>query len=207
MHARSNRLAISILFATAAWGQTTTGQSVSRVFHFTYAQGAVGIQQLTNAIRTVAEITQSTLDMGAKTLAVTGTPAQMAMAAWMFTAMDQPAPANPATQEYRPAGSVDDVVSMVYLTHRQAPVSFQEIVNGVRFIPEITKAFPYLLQNAIVMRGTDSQVAMAEWLFHQLDAAAGVQPVQSSSARQYATPSAANDEVQVLFLTHAWDPT
>ena len=96
---------------------------------------------------------------------------------------------------------------MVYLTHPQTLASFQEIVNSVRAIPEITKAFPYLLQNAIVMRGTDSQVAMAEWLFHQLDAAAGVQPVQSSSARQYATPGVANDEVQVLFLTHAWDVT
>jgi hypothetical protein len=209
MHVKPIRLVISILFATAtflqAQGQTTTVQSVSQVFSFTYAQGAVSIQQLTNAIRTVAEITQSTLKMDAKSLAVSGTPAQIAMAAWMFTAMDQPTPAIPATQEYRPAGSVDDVVGIVYLTHPQTPTSFQEIVNSVRAIPEITKAFPYSLQNAIAMRGTDSQVAMAEWLFHQLDAAAGVQPVQSSSARQYATPGTANDEVQVLFLTHAWD--
>jgi hypothetical protein len=215
MPAKPIQLATAILFAaafpqaqgqtTTSQGQTTTSQSVSQVFSFTYMQGAIPIQQLTNAVRTVAEITQSTLKMDAKTLAVTGTPAQLAMAAWIFTTMDQPAPANHATQEYLPAGSVNDVVRVLYLTQSQTPQSYQEIVNAVRTIPEIAKAFPYTPQNAIVVRGTSNQVAMAEWLFHQLDAHGGLQPAQSSSSRQYTTPGVTNDEVQVLFLSHAWD--
>src|SRR5580658_2056160 len=78
---------------------------------------------------TVGEITQATLDMGAKTLTVTGTTAQLAMVSWMFATMDQPAPANQATQQYLPAGTVDDVVRILYLSHPRTAQSFQEFVN------------------------------------------------------------------------------
>jgi hypothetical protein len=204
MHAKSIPFAIAVLCAAAASTQTAAGQSVSQALHFTYGQTMVDIQQITNAIRTVGEITQATLDISSKTLTVTGTPAQIAMAQWIFTALDQPAPANQATQQYRPAGSVNDVTNILYLTQPRTAQSFQEIVNAVRTIPEITKVFPYSAQNAIVMRGTDTQAGMGEWLFHQLDVPAGVQPAQSPIAHQYASPGAANDQLQVLFLAHPW---
>jgi hypothetical protein len=210
MHAKPVRFAIAVLFAAAArgqiQGQTTTSQSVSQVFHFTYAQAPIDIQQITNAVRTVGEITQAYPNADAKTLTVSGTPAQIAMASWMFATMDQPAPANQATQEYRPSGSFNDVVRVLYPTHPQTPQTFQEIVNAVRTIPQITKVFPYSAQNAVVMRGTDSQAAMGEWLFHQMDVPAGMQPVQNPAAHQYVSPDAANDEAQVLFLSHPWSP-
>jgi len=160
----------------------------------------------------VGEITQASLDVKAKALAVNGTPAQLAMASWIFNTMLQPAPANQATQEYRPAGSVNDVVRMVYLSHPQTPMSFQEIINAVRTIPEITKVFPYVAQNAIVMRGTDIRIAMAEWLFHQLDLPAGIQPVQDPAAHRYVLSRADlpehdnNNVMQVFFLARPWTP-
>jgi hypothetical protein len=109
-------------------------------------------------------------------------------------------------QEYRPAGSVNDVIRIYYVTHIQGPQSFQEVVNAVRVIPQIPKVFPYFGQGALVVRTTDSQAAMTAWLFHQLDVNAGVQPVQSPTAHQYVSPDAANDQVQVLFLTHSMSP-
>jgi hypothetical protein len=205
---RSIRFAISVLSACVAFGQNqgSTSQTVSAVFKFTYAQTAVDMQQITNAIRTVGEITQATLDMRAKTLIVAGTPAQTAMAQWILNTLDQPAPANQATQQYLPAGTVEDVVRILYLSHPPTSPSFQDIVNSVRTIPQMTKVFPYSSQSAIVMRGTNSEVAMAEWLFHQLDVPAGVQPAQNPAAHQYASPAIANDQVQVLFLAHPWTP-
>jgi hypothetical protein len=214
MRASQIRFAIAIVFATAAWGQTTTGQSVSQVFHFTSAQSPVDFQEITNAVR-IGERIEAFADRGAKTLTVTGTPAQVAMATWIFSAMDQPAPANQATQEYRPAGSVNDVVRILYLTHHLThpgtPSGFQEIVNAVRVIPEMPKVFPYLAQHSIVIRGTELEVAMTEWLFHQLDVPAGLQPVQNQTAHQYVNPGVTNphispDQVQVLFLSHQWTP-
>jgi hypothetical protein len=217
MHARHVRLAIATLFATAVWGQTTNGQSVSQVFHFTYEQAPIGMQEITNAIRTVPEITQASFDMGSKTLTLTATPAKMAIASWIFTTMDQPAPASHATQEYRPAGSVNDVVRILFLAHPGTTQSFQEIVNSVRTIPEMTKVFPYVAQHSIVIRGTENQVAMSEWLFHQVDLPAGLQPVQSPAAHQYVNQVVDNPHVsranpnplpqdltQVLFLSHEW---
>jgi hypothetical protein len=152
----------------------------------------------------VGEITNATPDFSAKTLTVTGTPAQIAIATWIFGTLDQPAPANKATQEFLPAGTTNDVLRVMYLTHPQTMASYQEIINAVRTIPEITKVFPYSGQFAIVMRGAASQTAMAEWLFHQLDLTAGLQPPRSLAAHQYVTPGVTNDQVQVLFLSHPW---
>jgi type II secretory pathway component GspD/PulD (secretin) len=205
------RFVIPILFAAAAFGQAPAAQTEAQVFHFTDAQDPISIQEITNAIRSVGEITQASLDTNAKTLAVNGTPAQLALASWIFNTIQQPAPANRATQEYRPAGSVNDVVRMVYFSHPPGtPSSFQEIINAVRTIPEITKVFPYVAQNAIVMRGTDSRIAMAEWLFHQLDLPAGIQPVQDPAAHRYVLSRADlpehdnNNVMQVLFLVRPW---
>jgi hypothetical protein len=189
---------VAVLCASA-WGQ-----NVSQVFHFTNTQAPIGMQEITNAVRTVGEIIYAAPDFNAKTLTVTGTPAQIAIAAWIFSTLDQPAPANRATQEFLPAGTTNDVVRVMYLTHPQTQVSYQEIVNAVRTIPEITKVFPYSGQFAIVMRGTASQTAMAEWLFRQLDLTAGLQPPQSLAAHQYTTPGVTNDQVQVLFRSHPW---
>jgi type II secretory pathway component GspD/PulD (secretin) len=204
------QFALAILFAATAFCQTPATQTTGQVFHFTYAQEPVSLQEVTNAIRSAGEITQAFLDTDAKTLTVNGTPAQLAMASWIFTTMDQPAPANQATQEYRPAGSVNDVVRTLYLSHPGTRTTFQEIINAVRTIPEITKVFPYVAQNAIVMRGTDSRIAMAEWLFHQLDLPAGIQPVQDPAAHRYVLsradlPVHDNQNVmQVFFLAHPW---
>jgi hypothetical protein len=205
MRARPIRFAVAILFAAVAFGQTQ-GQSVDRVFQFTYTQDPQGLTEIANAIRIAAEVTQASLNTAAKTLTVDGTPGQIAVAAWLFSDLDQPAPSNRAMQEYRPAGSVNDVIRIYYVTHIQGPQSFQEIVNAVRTIPQIPKVIPYFGQGAMVVRTTDSQAAMTAWLFHLLDVPAGVQPVQNPSARQYASPGAANDQVQVLFLTHSMSP-
>jgi hypothetical protein len=210
MHARQIQFAVAILFATAAFGQTQrqapTGQNVTQVFQFINTQTPQAFKEIGNAISGAAEITQASLNVDAKTLTVGGTPGQIAIAAWLFSQLDQPASPNPVTQEYRPAGSVNDVIHIYYQTHIQGPQNFQEIVNAVRTIPGISKVFPYFGQNAVVMRGTDSEAGMAAWLFHQLDVPYGLQPVQNPTAHQYVSPGAANDEVQVLFLTHSWSP-
>ena len=204
------RFVIAVLFAAAAFGRALAAQTEAQVFHFTDAQDPISIQEITNAIRSVGEFTQSSLDTNAKTLAANGTPAQLAMASWIFNTMQQPAPANQATQEYRQAGSVNDVVRVVYLSHPGSRTTFQEIINAVRTIPEITKVFPYVAQNAIVMRGTDIRITMAEWLFHQLDLPAGIQPVQDPAAHRYVLsradlPVHDNQNVmQVFFLAHPW---
>jgi hypothetical protein len=218
MRAGQIQFAVAILFAAAAvgqtqgqnqgqtQGQTPAAQTVSQVFPFTNTQTPQAFKEIGTAISGAAEITQASLNVDAKTLTVGGTPGQIAIAAWLFSQLDQPASPNPVTQEYRPAGSVNDVIDIFYQTHIQGPQNFQEIVNAVRTIPGISKVFPYFGQSALVMRGTDSEAAMAAWLFHQLDVPYGLQPLQNPTAHQYVSPGAANDQVQVLFLTHPWSP-
>ena len=58
-------------------------------------------------------------------MTVTETSDQIAMATWIFSTLDQPAPANKATQEFLPAGTTNDVVRVMYLTHPQTLASYQ----------------------------------------------------------------------------------
>ncbi len=117
MHARSVRFAIAVSFASILWGQGSPSETVTQVFHFTSTQTAQGFQEITNAIRTVGEIVQATQNTADKALTVSGTPTQIAIATWLFSEMDQPVSPNPVTQEYRPAGTTNDVVRILYLTH------------------------------------------------------------------------------------------
>ena len=95
MRARLIRFAAAVLFAFVAFGQTAgqnPAQNVSRVFQFTYTQAPQGLKEISNAILSTAAITQGSLTPDAKTLTVDGTPGQIAIAKWLFSALDQPAP-------------------------------------------------------------------------------------------------------------------
>ena len=63
----------------------------------------------------------------------------------------------------------DNVVKVFYLKNVTSVQEFQEIVTAVRSITDIRRMFTYNAQNAIVVRGTPDQVALAEKLFHDLD--------------------------------------
>lgn len=63
----------------------------------------------------------------------------------------------------------DHVVKVFYLKNPTTVQELQEIFTAVRTVVDIRRAFTYNSQNAILVRGTADQVAMAEKLFHDLD--------------------------------------
>jgi general secretion pathway protein D len=65
----------------------------------------------------------------------------------------------------------DQLVKVFYLKNVTSVQEFQEIVTAVRSITDIRRMFTYAAQNAILVRGTVDQVALAEKLFHDLDKA------------------------------------
>jgi hypothetical protein len=62
-----------------------------------------------------------------------------------------------------------DAVRVFYLTHDETPQDMQEIVNLIRTEADIQRMFPYAARRAIALRGTPDQIALAEWLFNELD--------------------------------------
>lgn len=63
----------------------------------------------------------------------------------------------------------DYVVKVFYLRNITTPQDLNEIATTLRSVPEIRRVFPSTSQNAIVVRGTTDQVALAEKIINDLD--------------------------------------
>ncbi len=63
----------------------------------------------------------------------------------------------------------EQVLKTIYLHNVGGAQEFQEVVNAVRTVPELTKVFPDTTQYAIVVRGEADRVALAEKIAHDLD--------------------------------------
>src|SRR5882724_462157 len=143
----------------------------SRSFHLTQNETADQMNQIATLIRSTGGIEQIWADDLQRTVSVTGTSAQLDMAAWYVKQLDQATPP-PSPQDYQ-AGS-DDTVRMFFLSHVSTSQQLQEVVTNLRAIIDIKRLFIYDTLHAVAMRGTGSQIAMATWLVNQLDQAVGV---------------------------------
>ena len=86
----------------------------SRSFHLTQNETADQMNQIATLIRSTGGIQQIWADDLQRTVSVTGTSAQLDMAAWYVKQLDQATPP-PSPQDYQ-AGS-DDTVRMFFLSH------------------------------------------------------------------------------------------
>ncbi|MBZ5622967.1 MAG: hypothetical protein LAQ69_30170 [Acidobacteriia bacterium] len=208
MRAKAVAFAVTALFASVASGQTSTPQSVDRVFHFTNTQTPQGFKEVASLIRTIASIPQGSVDNEQRTLTVHGTADQVALAEWLFTDLDKPADGQPpahysSTQDYRVPGGTDDVARVFYLAHTGTPRGMQEIVNGIRSILEIQRIVVCNGPRAVALRGTAEQVAGAEWLINGLDRPADAQPQSQGPAKvEYRLSDARNPAARVFYLKH-----
>ena len=151
-------------------------------------------------VRVIAEVPQASPDAEQKTLDVRGTPDQVALAEWLVNELDGTSPgSNPARREYRPPGAGDDVVQIFYLRNMETARDLQEAATVVRSIAEIRRLIVYNTRSAVTVRGTKDQVALAAWLFQELDRPSNPQP---SQADQYNLRDG-GDIVRVFFLKHA----
>src|SRR5260370_28652844 len=93
------KLAITILFACAAYGQPSANPILDRMLHFTNTPAPQGRQEIMNAIRSIAEVSEAFVDNQSGTLAIRGTASQIALADWLLQELDRPArPWAPAPQ-------------------------------------------------------------------------------------------------------------
>jgi hypothetical protein len=96
----------------------------------------------------------------------------MAMAQWLAGELDKPADAQPsqASGEYRVPGAADDVVQVFHLTHAATTQDFQQEADQIRTAQGIRLAFTYSAQRALTLRGTVSQLALAQNMIQELEA-------------------------------------
>jgi hypothetical protein len=149
------------------------GQSAKQVFTFAHASTPQEFQSIANTIRTIGSIQSMSVDDRAKTLTVSGTGSQIALADWLFHNSDlDPQGQKPGTQEYTVSGSGDDVVRVFYLPSSLTPMDTWELVNLLRTIGDIGKVWPVMSSRTVCLRATSAQVALAGWLVNTLEAPA-----------------------------------
>jgi hypothetical protein len=101
-------------------------------------------------------------------IALRGTADQIAIAEWLFNDLDKGSQ-NPGAHELRLPGGGDDVLRVFYLTHARTSQQLQEIATQVRSMAEIRRLFIYNAPSAMALRGTASQIALADRLIKERD--------------------------------------
>src|SRR5207302_6783209 len=80
----------------------------------------------------------------------------------IFIAADNPAKRKELEQS---------VLKTFYLTNLSQPTELQDVVNAIRAVLEVQRVQQLLSQNALVVRGTPDQIALAQKLVEDLDKA------------------------------------
>jgi hypothetical protein len=211
MRANAITLVLTVIALSVAFGQPPASENLDRVFHFTHAETQQDIQEIATVIRSLTGIRQATSDVAQNSLALRGAAAQIEMAEWLLHDLDNaPAPPqpnqSPATHEYRLPGGADDVVRVFYLAYTQTVQQFQEIATAVRSTADIRRLFTYYAPRAVAVRGTADQVAMAEWLFGQMDKPAvppvPAQQTENLASQEYRLPGSGENVLRVFYLRH-----
>ena len=160
-------------------GEYTVGaDDVMRVFSIANAKAVPEFQEIANGIRSMAYIRRIVTLNTPRSIVVRSAPDQMAMAEWLLGEVDKPAGErqSQASSDYRVPDSAyalaaaksphDDIVRVFHLAHAAAP---EDLKRDLAQVTEGRNVFTYDSQHALVVRGTPSQMALAEKLIHDLD--------------------------------------
>jgi hypothetical protein len=95
--------------------------------------------------------------------------------------------------------SAQDRDRTFFLTHTSTVQQFQEVATAIRTIADIKQISTENDQKRVTVRASAPQIAMAEWLFNELDNPA----VQPSVLHEYRVPGTVDDVVRVFYITGA----
>ena len=187
------------IFAAAAFGQQTV--------YLKYTVSPQALQDLTNAVRAVAQIENVSVDAEKKALVITGTAEQLGLAQWLAAELDRSSAAPAFTKKlYSGPASDGKLIAIFSLAHATTPQALQEAVNVVRSVADIQRFIPYNPAMAIAAAGTADQIAAAEWLLGELDAP--MQPRAAIAMHDHTVdvPARAGTQAQVILLPHPHSP-
>jgi hypothetical protein len=145
---------------------------VVRLFFLPNTATIQAFQEVATTIRTIAEIRRVYTFNTPRTLAVRGTADQIAAAAFMVNELNQPASAKKADsrvyQMIDTGNHGETAVRVFYLPYTSTIQQFQEVATLTRTIAEIRRVFTYNATKAMVVRGTADQLALTDWMVHEL---------------------------------------
>ena len=91
----------------------------------------------------------------------------------------------------------------LHFAHAETVQELQEIATVIRAITDIRPATLDAEQRALVLRGTAGQMALAEWLFHELDKPVNRRPDEATHEYRLSVSRDGDDVVRVFYLAHS----
>jgi hypothetical protein len=188
---------------------SNTADDVVRLFFLKNPEIPTGVQEIATAVRSLVDVRQMLTYNELRAVAVRGTEEQIRAVEFVFNAMDKPAiqPGQNlqcfASPEYHMRDPPFNTVRVFYLPNTKTVRDFQEVVTLVRSISYLRYAFTYNAADAVAVRGTDDQMAVAKWLFENLDAALAT--AYGINDEHRVSPST-DEFIRVIYPTHPTTP-
>jgi hypothetical protein len=151
--------------------------SAVRIFYLSRVSTPVQLQELVNAIRSIAELQRVVPMTATAAIVARGEPNQIALAEWIVREIDQAA-GGTRPREVRKFQFEDThlsverrtpAVRIYYPASLSTPMDMQETVNGLRSVAEVQRVVVITASGAIVSRSSDDQAALTDWLVKELD--------------------------------------
>jgi hypothetical protein len=140
------------------------GANVVRIFYLPGTKTVQDFQEVANLTRTMTEIKTAFTYNAHRALAFRGTADEIAFADWLLHQLN-----SNGQDEYRVPNASDDVARVFYLTKTPTPQAFQQEAQEIRKATSIRRAFTYNAERALALRGTVTQIALAEQMVKDFD--------------------------------------
>jgi hypothetical protein len=191
-----------------------TADDVVRVFYLTNAPKPQSMPEIATVVRSTGDIRRLCIDNALKAITVRGTSDQANLTEFLLIELDRPviAPGHAqkisASQEYRMAEPRENLVRVFYLPNIETMKDFQEAALLVRNVARLRRLFTYNGPRGVVVRGTDDQLALAAWLFTELNRTSAPQALAQDkrTPQEYRLSNASDDFVRVYYLAHIDTP-
>lgn len=174
---------------------------VTRVFFLAPDRTPQRLQEVATLVRSIGEIRRLFTYSRLNAVILRGTPAQIALGDWMIRDLERPpdsARHYSMLYPYQEPGAAPDYVRIYYPHQNDTVQSVQETATLVRSLGELRRLFTLSGPPAIAVRGTSGQLALAAWMFDELNAPAT--PRQDSDVYPYREGGTMEDTVRVFYL-------
>jgi hypothetical protein len=173
-----------ILFASIASAQTAVTPPLpteSTVVHLMNASSDTALKEVAALMRAVTGSPYLSSNVAQSTVAITGTPEQLALAEWLSKVIDKPADwrpsdseyGNPTAREYKLPSGPAELARVFYLRDTATRLAVQEICTVLRTVTDVQIYFYRSEPKMIAYRANPAQANLIEWLLPRLDGASG----------------------------------
>jgi type II secretory pathway component GspD/PulD (secretin) len=206
---RARVLFIAIL-GMAAFGQTVAeqiGDRIDRVYRFPADQSEQTVTDNLIMLRVATGVKASPYEAAFRSVTLHGSPEEMALAEWLLEEVSRPVAAtrNPADRQFHMAHGDYPEVRVLHWVTGSSLESINYILSSIRYAGDVSHNVTACPQSrALILRGSADQVALAEWLFRQLDGIEGIEASQLESRPEakyeYAPALRGETATRVVFM-------